>query len=351
MNIRNLIDKLADTHILTKEELVYIIKNINDEDRKYLHKKASCLRDKYYSNKVYLRALIEFTNYCKNDCYYCGIRKSNKNADRYRLSLDEIMECADIGHTLGYNTYVLQGGEDPYFTDDKIVEIVKSIKSKYPNCAVTLSIGEKSYESYKKYYDAGADRYLLRHETANEEHYKKLHPGCMSLQNRIQCLRNLKEIGYQIGAGFMVHSPYQTPEILAEDLLFLKELDPHMVGIGPFIPHHDTQFKNEPAGTVEETTLMLSLIRLLLPTCLLPATTALGTIDPVGREKGFDAGANVAMPNLSPTSSRKKYELYDNKICTGDEAAECRHCIENRINIAGYVLDMSRGDNITWSRK
>ena len=316
MNIRNLIDELAEKHILTKEELVYIIKNINDEDRKYLSEKASCLRDKYYGKKVYLRALIEFTNICKNDCYYCGIRKSNKNADRYRLSLEQIMECADIGHKLGYSTYVLQGGEDPYFTDDKIVEIVKSIKAKYPDCAITLSIGEKSYESY-----------------------------------RIQCLRNLKEIGYQIGAGFMVHSPYQTPEILAEDLLFLKDLDPHMVGIGPFIPHHDTQFKDEPAGTVEETTLMLSLIRLLLPTCLLPATTALGTIDPIGREKGFDAGANVAMPNLSPTSSRKKYELYDNKICTGDEAAECRYCIEKRINLAGYELDMSRGDNVTWTRK
>ena len=351
MNIRNLIDELAEKHILTKEELVYIIKNINDEDRKYLSEKASCLRDKYYGKKVYLRALIEFTNICKNDCYYCGIRKSNKNADRYRLSLEQIMECADIGHELGYSTYVLQGGEDPYFTDDKIVEIVKSIKAKYPDCAITLSIGEKSYESYKKYYDAGADRYLLRHETANEEHYQKLHPSDLKLSNRIQCLRNLKEIGYQIGAGFMVHSPYQTPEILAEDLLFLKELDPHMVGIGPFIPHHDTQFKDEPAGTVEETTLMLSLIRLLLPTCLLPATTALGTIDPIGREKGFDAGANVAMPNLSPTSSRKKYELYDNKICTGDEAAECRYCIEKRINLAGYELDMSRGDNVTWTRK
>ena len=344
MNIRNLIDELAEKHILTKEELVYIIKNINDEDRKYLSEKASCLRDKYYGKKVYLRALIEFTNICKNDCYYCGIRKSNKNADRYRLSLEQIMECADIGHKLGYSTYVLQGGEDPYFTDDKIVEIVKSIKAKYPDCAITLSIGEKSYESYKKYYDAGADRYLLRHETATDEHYRKLHPKNLSLENRKRCLFDLKDIGYQVGAGFMVGSPYQTIKNLVNDLLFLRELNPHMIGIGPYISQQDTPFADMENGTLEQTLFLLGILRLMFPNVLLPSTTALGTIAPNGRELGLKAGANVVMPNLSPVSVRKKYQLYDNKICTGEESAQCAGCLRRRIESAGYEMTVSRGD-------
>jgi biotin synthase len=245
INIKKLIDKLYENNSLKIEEIIYLIENINEPNKKYLIEKSNETRKKYYSNKVFMRGLIEFTNYCRNDCYYCGIRRNNNNAERYRLSLEKILECCSIGYDLGYRTYVLQGGEDSYYTDDKIIQIVKAIKSRYPDCAITLSIGEKSYEAYKKYYDAGADRYLLRHETANDEHYGMLHPKELSLLNRKECLWNLKKIGYQVGAGFMVDSPYQTSVNLAEDLLFLKELDPEMVGIGPFIPQKNTIFKDE----------------------------------------------------------------------------------------------------------
>ncbi|MCD3193686.1 [FeFe] hydrogenase H-cluster radical SAM maturase HydE [Clostridium botulinum C] len=348
--MRKIIDKLHENNNLNRQELLYLLNNINHENKEYLISKANETRFKYYGDKVYMRGLIEFTNYCKNTCTYCGIRAFNKNVDRYRLSLDQIMDSCSAGYKLGYRTFVLQGGEDNYFTDDKIVEIVTKIKSNFPECAVTLSIGEKSYHSYKKYYNAGADRYLLRHETASKELYEKLHPG-MSFKNRRKCLRDLKEIGYQVGAGFMIGIPGQSNEDYVEDLLFLKELEPHMVGIGPFIPQSHTPLGKEKGGTVEQTVLMLSIIRLLLPQVLLPATTALGTIHPMGREMGLKAGANVVMPNLSPTSVRKKYALYDGKICTGDEAAECRMCIQNRIEKAGFNLDMSRGDNRLWRRR
>ena len=296
---------------------------------------------------MYIRGLIEFTNYCKNDCLYCGIRKSNANAQRYRLEKSEIMDCCKEGWDLGFRTFVLQGGEDGYYSDEKICDIVSSVKAEYPECAVTLSIGEKSFESYKAYFDAGADRYLLRHETADPVHYSRLHPAELSLENRKRCLLDLKEIGYQVGTGFMVGSPYQTAENLAEDMMFIKKLSPHMVGIGPFISHRDTPFRNEKSGTLELTLFMLGLIRLTLPSVLLPSTTALGTIHPQGREKGILAGANVVMPNLSPVSVRKKYLLYDNKICTGDESAQCRGCLERRISSVGYKIAVSRGDAVT----
>jgi len=350
MDCKTLIDKLDQTHHLEKNELLYLLNNISPEEKDYLFGKAAATAAKYYGKKVFTRGLIEFTNYCKNDCYYCGIRHSNKNIERYRLSLEEIYNCCDIGYRLGYRTFVLQGGEDAYYNDDKIVEIVKTIKNKYPNCAVTLSIGEKSYESYEKYFKAGADRYLLRHETANEEHYRKLHPASMSLANRKQCLFDLKKIGFQVGSGFMVGSPYQTNENIVDDLLFLKKLEPHMVGIGPFIPHKDTVFKDQKQGTTEKTVLLIAIIRLLLPKALIPATTALGTIDHFGREQGLKAGANVVMPNLSPINVRDKYTLYDNKICTGDEAAECRQSIKQRIRQAGFEIDPSRGDNPDWQK-
>ena len=348
--IRNLIDKLALTNDLSSEELLYILDNLDEESKKYLIEKAHETRMKVYGDKVYIRGLIEFTNYCSRNCIYCGIRAENKNADRYRLTLEEILECADLGDQLGYKTFVLQGGEDPYYTDERLVETIKAIKERHPKSAITISLGERSYESYKKLYDAGADRYLLRHETATKDLYDRFHPGA-TFENRRQCLYNLREIGYQIGAGFMVGLPGQEHKDLVNDLKFIKELNPHMCGLGPFIPHKDTALKDYKAGTLEKTITMLALVRLLVPNILLPATTALGSINPLGRELGIKAGANVVMPNLSPRRVREKYSLYDGKICTGDEAAECRHCIENRIRNVGFQLDITRGDNIDWTRK
>lgn len=350
MKIKKLIDKLYETNNLDYEDLVYILENIDESHKKYLIEKAHDTRMKTYGDRVFMRGLIEFTNYCNKACKYCGISAANKKVDRYRLSLEDILYCCEMGYKLGYRTFVLQGGEDTFYTDDKIVEIVTEIKAKYPDAAVTLSIGEKPYESYERYYKAGADRYLLRHETANPELFEKIHTNS-TYDNRIECLWNLKKIGYQVGAGFMVGIPSQTKADLAKDLVFLKELDPEMIGIGPFIPHKDTIYKDEQGGTVEDTTTMIALLRLLLPYSLLPATTALGTIDPLGREQGIRAGGNVVMPNLSPTNVREKYSLYDGKICTGDEAAECRLCIENRIVSSGFSIDMSRGDNIKWRER
>lgn len=342
--IRDLIDQLEENRILSKEEFIYLLSSISREDTDYIKERARNISLQYFGNKIYTRGLIEFTNNCKNDCYYCGIRKSNMGTERYRLTLDEILACCREGYRLGFRTFVLQGGEDGRYSDDDIIEIIKEIKKSHPDCAITLSIGEKSYDSYLKFYEAGADRYLLRHETANDDHYQKLHPPNLSLEKRKQCLYHLKEIGYQVGAGFMVGSPYQALENIAEDLLFLKELSPQMIGIGPFIPHHETPFSGQPGGTLEQTTLLLSILRLMIPNVLLPATTALGTIHPNGRELGILAGANVVMPNLSPTAVRKKYELYDNKICTGDEAAECRGCLDRRMKKIGYELVVDRGD-------
>lgn len=345
----DLLRKLEKEQRLSLEEWERLIRS-EAQLRETAAKIASRIREEHFKNQVYLRGLIEFTNYCKNDCLYCGIRRGNCNAQRYRLGKDEILECADMGYQLGYRSFVLQGGEDPYETDERIVDLVRSLKEKHPDCAVTLSIGEKERESYEAYYAAGADRYLLRHETADQAHYESLHPKEMSFAHRMECLWNLKEIGFQVGCGFMVGSPGQTARTLAEDMVFLQELRPHMVGIGPFVPHHGTPFRDEQAGSATQTTYLLSLIRILMPDVLLPATTALGTIDPQGREKGILSGANVLMPNLSPQRVRKKYELYDDKICTGDEAAECRSCLERRIRSIGCEIASERGDAPGWSR-
>ena len=331
---------------LDQEEYPELLKLYKDQKTiDLLKQEAVRIQKKYFGNKIYTRGLVEFTNYCRNDCYYCGIRRSNTNAVRYRLTKEEILQCCENGHELGFRTFVLQGGEDPWFNDERMVDIIQTIKKNYPDCAITLSIGEKSKESYRKFREAGADRYLLRHETANEDHYRYLHPENLSLSNRKQCLYDLKELGYQIGAGFMVGAPGQTMENLAEDLVFLTELNPHMGGIGPFIPHRATKFAKEEAGNVELTLFLLSVIRIMLPKVLLPATTALGTLDPRGREKGFQTGANVVMPNLSPVKNRKQYELYDNKICTGEEAAECRGCLSRRARSVGYEIVTDRGDS------
>lgn len=343
---KELINKLQNSRNLTKEEWTRLIAERTPESAEYLFSLAREERHLHYGHDIYVRGLIEFTNYCKNDCLYCGIRKSNRDANRYRLSKEDILSCCRIGYELGFRTFVLQGGEDGHYTDEKIVDIVSSIKSLYPDCAVTLSIGEKTRESYQAYFDAGADRYLLRHETYDYGHYARLHPESLTAANRQRCLWDLKDIGYQVGTGFMVGSPYQTPEHLAEDMLFIHDLNPQMVGIGPFIPHHATPFAAETAGTLELTLFMLGLLRLVLPKVLLPSTTALGTINPLGRELGIKAGANVVMPNLSPTEVRGDYLLYDNKICTGDEAAECRNCLEHRMESIGYHIVTSRGDSL-----
>ncbi|MEE1247642.1 MAG: [FeFe] hydrogenase H-cluster radical SAM maturase HydE [Lachnospiraceae bacterium] len=339
-----IIERLRKEQQIDLEDLCILL---TTQDEACVNELSECARrvaQSIYGNQIYIRGLIEFTNYCKNDCLYCGIRRSNRNAERYRLSEEQILDCCGTGYELGFRTFVLQGGEDPYFTDERICALVRKIKEDYPDCAVTLSIGEKEHASYEAYFEAGADRYLLRHETADEAHYKKLHPAEMSLTNRKRCLFDLKEIGYQTGCGFMVGSPYQTMETLYEDLMFIKELQPQMVGIGPFIPQKDTPFGNQAAGTLDMTLRLLSIIRLLHPHVLLPATTALGTIHPKGREKGILAGANVVMPNLSPVGVRDKYKLYDNKICTGDEAAECRYCMQNRMESIGYQVVTDRGD-------
>lgn len=343
--MREIVKKYMENPDFTKDEFRELIECAEDpESAEALTAEAVRIRKEHYGNKVYTRGLIEFTNYCRNDCYYCGIRRGNLHARRYRLTKEEILECCEKGYELEFRTFVLQGGEDRWFTDERMTDIIRAIREGYPDCAITLSIGERSYESYQMFKQAGADRYLLRHETADEAHYRKLHPSGMSLAVRRLCLYDLKLLGYQVGAGFMVGSPGQTTDCLAEDLVFLKELKPHMVGIGPFIPHHDTRFAQEPAGSVEQTLFLLSVIRILLPKALLPATTALGTLDPQGREKGLKAGANVVMPNLSPLKHRKQYDLYDNKICTGEEAAECRDCLARRVEQAGYRLCSERGD-------
>jgi len=342
--VKSLIDKLFQKSILQKEEWIFLLSNRNAEIVEYAFEKARELSFQHFGNKVFARGLIEVTNYCKNNCFYCGIRAGNKKATRYRLTKEEILECCRNGNALGFKTFVLQGGEDPYITDERLVEIITAIKEAYPNNALTLSFGEKSYTSYLAYKTAGADRYLLRHETANAEHYSRLHPKNLSNIPRKQCLHDLKKIGFQTGTGFMVGSPFQTVENLAEDLMFIANFKPQMLGIGPFIPHKDTPFAHFPAGSVELTLFLLALSRLLLPNVLLPATTALGTLHPQGREKAVLAGANVVMPNLSPLHVREQYMLYNNKIATGLEAAEGVKKLAECLTAIGYQLVHERGD-------
>ena len=340
--MKDSIERLKQMRDLPDELLLQLIDHEGDDTA--LFEAADQVRREHYGTDVFLRGLIEFTNYCKNDCYYCGIRRSNRCAERYRLTTEQILSCCDNGYAMGFRTFVLQGGEDPRNTDEAICSLVDQIKTRYPDCAVTLSIGEKTRSSYQAYFDAGADRYLLRHETATDAHYRRLHPEELSLANRKRCLFDLKEIGFQVGAGFMVGSPGQTTKELLADLRFLQQLQPDMIGIGPFIPHHETPFAQEKPGTLELTLRMLSILRLMFPYVLLPATTALGTISPIGRELGLKAGANVMMPNLTPTDARKNYDLYDNKICMDEDAGKCRGCQENRVKSVGYRIVSDRGD-------
>ncbi|XMB87500.1 [FeFe] hydrogenase H-cluster radical SAM maturase HydE [Mycoplasmatota bacterium WC44] len=348
--MKELILLLKEKKKLSKEEFLFILDNITLEELQFLKDQADEIRKEQYGVGVYMRGLIEFSNYCTRSCNYCGIRRHNKKVNRYRLDKDTILDCCKEGYRLGYRTFVLQAGEDRYFTDDMICDIVSTIKKEFPDTAITLSIGEKPKESYQKYYDAGADRYLLRHETASKELYDHLHPEDMSFDERMNCLKSLKEIGYQVGCGLMVNSPTQTNEHLVEDLIFIGEFQPHMVGIGPYLAHDDTPFKGSDDGTLDQTIAMVSLVRLICPEALLPSTTALGTLSNKGREMVLKSGANVVMPNLSPTEHREKYEIYQNKICTGDEAAHCRGCIETRIVFTGYEVDMSVGHHVKHGR-
>ena len=344
MTNQELIKKLQTDGVLTKEQFVQILSTYTTEDMEFARNLAKETAKKYFGNKIYIRGLIEFTNICKQNCFYCGLRAENHKVSRYRLTKEDILECCREGYALGFRTFVLQGGEDPHFDDFLMCDIIKTIKSEFHDCALTLSIGEKSRETYQKFFDAGADRFLLRHETANAEHYSRLHPSSLRLANRKECLFNLKEIGFQTGCGFMVGSPFQTFETLAEDLLFIHQLQPHMVGIGPFVPHKDTPFGDKPQGSLELTLLLLALVRIMLKNVLLPSTTALGTIHPNGREMGILSGANVVMPNLSPISVRKKYMLYNGKISTNEEAAEGLEALKKKIKNIGYQITVSRGD-------
>lgn len=347
----DLIHALECGAMLTEADFHALLIHHNAEISAVLRGKADAVRKQIYGDRVFVRGLIEFTNFCKNDCYYCGLRRSNRCAERYRLTEEQILDCCRVGYDLGFRTFVLQGGEDSGYPPARIASLVSSIKNRWPECAVTLSVGEHPREVYQSWFDAGADRYLLRHETADPDHYRMLHPHGQSLESRMECLYNLKEIGYQVGCGFMVGSPGQKIGHIAKDLMFLQKFRPHMVGIGPFIPQKDTPFGDKTAGTAELTSYLLSIIRLMLPEVLLPATTALGTVHPKGREMGFHAGANVCMPNLSPSDVREKYTLYDNKLSSGSEAAECLAQLGMQIESAGYRLSMDRGDHIRMKGK
>lgn len=349
MNTKSIeyIDKLSREHTLSLEEYTYLIQHQDAAIQEYCAHKASRVARSIYGKDIFVRGLIEFSNICKNDCLYCGIRKSSP-CSRYRLDKEDILACCQEGYELGFRTFVLQSGEDGYFTDERLCDIVSNIHQSYPDCAITLSVGQRSKESYQKLFEAGANRYLLRHETANPQHYQKLHPKAMHFEDRMQCIQDLRDIGYDVGIGMMVGSPFQTEKDLAMDCKFIETFRPEMCGIGPFIPSHQTPFKDYPVGSVETTLFLLSIIRLIQPNILLPATTALGTLDPKGREKGVLAGANVVMPNLSPVSVRRKYQLYDNKICIGDESGQCRHCLERRMESIQYHVVTDIGQIRPW---
>lgn len=340
----DIINKLAEGELLTHDEWMLLLSTLDVEEREYLRAKAQEVATSNYGHGVFVRALLEISSFCRNNCYYCGIRASNRNAQRYRLTKEEILECCKEADALGFNTFVMQGGEDPMQNDAWVVDVVKSIRTAYPDKAITLSVGERSDEAYAAFKEAGANRFLLRHETRNDEHYAHLHPSMMSSENRRHCLMTLKRLGFQTGSGMMIGSPGQTDEHLYEDIRFLEELQPQMIGIGPFLPATDTPFENQNPGSADKTILMLSLLRLRFPKVLLPATTALATLCPDGMERAILAGANVVMPNVSPVEQRKKYSIYDNKKSTGAESAQQMQQLENRLNAIGYHIDYSRGD-------
>lgn len=338
------IDRLRQERTLRPEEFRQLLTKCDAETLQTINRQAREVSLLHFGNKIYIRGLIEVSNCCRNNCYYCGIRKGNTNIERYRLTQESILDCCKQGYDAGFRTFVLQGGEDPALQNNRIEMIVAAIRQNYPDCAITLSLGEKSRKAYERFFRAGANRYLLRHETYNELHYGQLHPAEMSGKRRLQCLQDLKDIGYQTGTGIMVGSPGQTVEHIIEDIRFIERLRPEMIGIGPFLPHHDTPFASYPSGTVEQTLLLLSIFRLMHPSALIPATTALATLTPDGRERGILAGANIVMPNLSPQEERKKYELYNDKASLGAESAEGLAILQKQLNSIGYEISTERGD-------
>ncbi len=339
-----LLEKLKAQGSLSKAEFLLLLEAHSKELQIKAAEMATEFRKKAFDNNVYIRGVIEISNYCHNNCFYCGIRRENSEVERYRLKREEILSCCKQGYELGFRTFVLQGGEDAYFTEEIITGLIREIKELYKDCAITLSLGEKKFETYKAYKEAGADRYLLRHETASEKHYQILHPEYQKFESRMRCLQDLKKLGFQTGTGFMVGSPGQTLQNLAEDLFFISKFRPEMVGIGPFISHKSTPFAKAKNGSLDLTLYLLSILRIMLPKVLLPATTALGSIDPRGRELGILAGANVIMPNLSPEDTRDKYSLYDNKLKTGPEAAEGLKELAKRLAEIDCKIAIARGD-------
>lgn len=344
------VERLRQQQRLTDAEYEELLTTRDAETRSVLRQAAVEVQQKHFGNKVYLRGLIELTNHCKNNCCYCGIRRDNRSVQRYRLTEDDVLECCKTGAALGFQTFVMQGGEDGYFTDERLVPLIRKMKEIAPGCAVTLSLGERSYESYARLREAGADRYLLRHETASADHYGKLHPPEMSLTHRMQCLADLKKLGYQTGCGMMVGSPHQTIDHLIADLRFIEEFQPEMVGIGPFMPHHDTPFREYPAGSADLTLRLLSIVRLILPQVLLPSTTALGTLLPDGLEQGVLAGANVIMPNLTPCAVRSSYLLYDGKDTAAKDTVDLLEERGRRFAAIGYEIVHQRGDSPKFRR-
>lgn len=338
------VDTLRLERTLSDEKFRQLLTECDEATLRFINEQAREVTLRQFGNRIFIRGLIEVSNCCRNNCYYCGIRKSNKQIERYRLTPESILDCCRQGYDIGFRTFVLQGGEDNALTDERIESVVADIRRLFPDCAITLSLGEKPHEVYERLFRAGANRYLLRHETYDRTHYGQLHPAEMSCEHRQQCLQDLKSIGYQTGTGIMVGSPGQTVEHIIQDIRFIEKLQPQMIGIGPFLPHHDTPFAQCPSGTLEQTLLLLSIFRLMHPSALIPSTTALATLTTDGRERGILAGANVVMPNLSPQDSRKKYELYNNKASLGAESAEGLAALQRQLQAIGYEISYERGD-------
>lgn len=342
--MQDIIQELWATRTLSDDQLIQLLECTDSAVLEELCRLARVLREQHYGREVYIRGLIELTNICRNDCYYCGIRRSNREVPRYRLGAEDVLECCAHGYALGFRTFVMQGGEDPYWTEPRLVALIQEMRQRYPDCAITLSLGEWPQSAYEAFYEAGANRYLLRHESFAPEHYGQLHPQELSARHRQDCLRTLKAIGYQTGTGIMVGSPGQRTEHLVQDIRFIEELQPEMIGIGPFLPHRQTPFRDEAPGSLELTLKLLAIFRLMHPKALIPSTTALATLHPEGRIRGILAGANVVMPNLSPREERSKYQLYNDKAALGAEAAEGLGLLAKQLAGIGYILSHQRGD-------